>query len=246
VNTLPRHLRPDEISYPLEERARSYIAVNCAYCHRADGTVAGANWDGRPELTLAQTGLIDGEAVNDLGNPSNRYVVAGDTFHSIVYNRVAATNGFTRMPPLATSELDHEGINLLNDWITSELILHEDYETWRLAWFGSSVSAEGEPGYDADGDGVSNHDEFVGGTDPWNDQSYLVSEISTDGSSASVHFSVPGFRSAYIVTATDLSGPWERWNVPGNSGVMRPAGTVFITGPADEDTRFFRLVMEER
>jgi len=246
VNTLPRHVRPDEISYPLEERARSYIAVNCAYCHRADGTVSGANWDGRPELTLAQTGLIDGEAVNDLGNPSNRYVVAGDTFHSIVYNRVAATNGFTRMPPLATSELDHDGIDLLNDWITSELPLHEDYAAWRLALFGSSVSAEGEPGYDADGDGVSNHDEFVGGTDPWDDQSYLVAQLSTDGASASVQFSVPDFRSAYIVTATDLNGPWERWNVPGNSGVMRPAGSVSISGPADEDTKFFRLVMEER
>jgi hypothetical protein len=37
ANTLtrPRHLRPDESAYSLEVRARSWLAVNCAYCHLA-------------------------------------------------------------------------------------------------------------------------------------------------------------------------------------------------------------------
>lgn len=245
-NTLPRHVRPDEISYPLEERARSYIAVNCAYCHRSDGTVSGANWDGRPELALFEMGLINGEAVNDNGNPTNRYVVPGDTLHSIVYNRVAETNGFGRMPPLATSELDHEGIDLLHGWITSELQLHQDYTAWRFDQFGSTNSPQGEAGFDADEDFMTNYEEFVAGTLPLDPSSYLVSQVSIDGSSVSVEFSVPGFRSAYIETADEPGGPWERWDVPGNSGLMRPAGVVTITGAADDAKRFFRLVMEER
>ena len=47
-------------SIPLEQRARSYFAVNCAYCHQAGGSVGGF-WDGRAHLTLEQTGLINGD-----------------------------------------------------------------------------------------------------------------------------------------------------------------------------------------
>jgi hypothetical protein len=32
-NLLPRHLHPNETQYPLEARVRSYLAVNCSYCH---------------------------------------------------------------------------------------------------------------------------------------------------------------------------------------------------------------------
>ncbi len=245
-NTLPRHVRNDESSYPLEERVRSYIAVNCAYCHRADGTVSGANWDGRPQLTLAETGLIDGEAVNNGGNPTNRYVIAGDSLHSIVFNRIAATNGFTRMPPLATSELDHDAIEMVNDWIMNELPLREDYDDWRMAQFGSTNTPEGELTANPDGDYATNWEEFIAGTLPQDPYSYLVSEVSTDGSSVSVVFAVPDYRSAYIETAAEPGGPWQRWDTPGNSGIMRHAGTVTITGSADAAKQFFRLVMEER
>ncbi len=245
-NTLPRIVRPDEVSYPLEERARSYIAVNCAYCHRADGTVSGANWEGRPRFTLAETGLVNGDAVNNNANPANKYVVPGDTLHSIVYNRVAATNGFSRMPPLASNELDQEGIDLLYDWITNELPGHQDYAAWRLAEFGSTNTVEGELTANPDGDDATNWEEFVGGTDPNDEFSYLVSQISSDGSSVSVRFSVPDFRSAYVETAPEPAGPWVRWDVSGNNGIMRSAGTVVLTGPADDSKRFFRLVMEER
>ena len=71
-----------------------------------------------PELTLAQTGLINGNAANNGGNPLNKLIVPGDTAHSIVLNRMAVTNGFTRMPPIATNELDQTNIALVTDWIT--------------------------------------------------------------------------------------------------------------------------------
>ena len=48
---LPRHLRPDESAYSLEARVRSYLDVNCSYCHRP-GAGGGGNWDGRHHLTL--------------------------------------------------------------------------------------------------------------------------------------------------------------------------------------------------
>ncbi|RYD46259.1 MAG: hypothetical protein EOP85_07815, partial [Verrucomicrobiaceae bacterium] len=64
VATLERHVRPEETSYPLEQRARSYFAVNCSYCHQEGGSVSGF-WDGRAHLSLEDTGLIHGVALNN-------------------------------------------------------------------------------------------------------------------------------------------------------------------------------------
>ena len=115
---LPRHVRPDDTAQPLEDRARSYLAVNCAYCHAGASGTAPAQWDGRAHLTLAQTGLVNGTPASNGGNPLNKLIVPGDPAHSVVLNRVAAANGFTRMPPLGSSELDQTNIALLTAWIT--------------------------------------------------------------------------------------------------------------------------------
>lgn len=245
-NVLPRHLRPDEVGYPVEARVRSYIAVNCAYCHRADGTVSGANWDGRPELTLADTQLINGAVVNNGGNPDNKLVVPGDIVHSVVLNRIAVANGFSRMPPLASNELDQTSIDLVTDWIANYLPTRQTYDEWRLANFGSSSSPQGEPDFDADGDRVRNDSEFVSGTNPLDSSSFLTAEFSTDGTSATVTFNVPENRSAFVETCTDLkSGNWVRWDAPGNDGIPRHAGPVSITGSVSSPQQFFRLRFEE-
>ena len=59
TTTLPRHVRPDETQFSLEARVRSYLAVNCAYCHHAGGS-GPPSWDGSPQLNLWDTRLING------------------------------------------------------------------------------------------------------------------------------------------------------------------------------------------
>ncbi len=117
---LPRFVRPDETQFPLATRVRSYLAVNCMNCHRAGGT-APPTWDARPELTMAQTGIVNGHANNDGGDPANRLVVPGDPAHSVILGRLAAANGFTRMPPVGSSLPDPDGIALLTQWIQESL-----------------------------------------------------------------------------------------------------------------------------
>lgn len=114
--TLPRHVRADETTFPLEDRVRSYLAVNCSNCHQSGNSTPGT-WDARPALTLAETGLLNGEAINNGSDPLNRLIVPGDATHSIVLNRIATRNGFTRMPPLGSNELDHDSIDLVEAWI---------------------------------------------------------------------------------------------------------------------------------
>ncbi len=247
--TLPRHVRPDETLYSAEARARSYLAVNCAYCHRSDGTVSGAFWDGRPQLTLAQTNLINGPATNNGGNPANRLVVPGDLTHSIVYNRVSAQNGFTRMPPLATSELDPAGIALLAEWIAA-VGARPGYATWRAATFGDATSLNGAETADPDGDGLNNRAEFIAFTDPLDSASTLRVTLApaAGGTALTVSFTLPPDRLWMIEASTDLVS-WAPWSVNGADGLPRAATTLIqltTTLPSAEAPRlFFRLQLTE-
>jgi uncharacterized repeat protein (TIGR03806 family) len=243
VNLLPRHIRPDETQFSIEARVRSYLAVNCANCHRAGGT-ATASWDGRPDLALAHTGLINGLATNSGTDPANRLIVPADTAHSIVLHRMAATNGFSRMPPLGSSELDQRGIALLTEWISQALPAQQTYAQWRVVQFGSATSAVGEPDADADDDGQMNRGEFLAGTDPLHGGSSFIPRVALLGPNVTLQFTSPGNRSIQIETSSDLTG-WSLWDVPGNHGMPLFGGPTSITGPCIGDRQFFRLLLKE-
>ena len=240
-NLLPRHLRPDETAFSIEARVRSYLAVNCSYCHKAGGTAPGS-WDGRPELTLSQTSLVNGNAANNGGNPLNKLVVPGDTTHSIVLNRMAVTNGFTRMPPIASNVIDSANVNLLTNWINGELAARQTYTAWRNANFEPDADPLGAPSADPDGDGITNQDEFLAGTDPHNGASAFRPGISLLPPKLS--FTLPANRSFRIDTSSNLS-QWTPWDVPQNQGLPVAGGLVEIAFPPADPKVFFRVELLE-
>ncbi|MEY4243536.1 MAG: hypothetical protein RLZZ245_1121 [Verrucomicrobiota bacterium] len=236
---LPRHLRPDEATYPAEARVRSYLAVNCAYCHMDGGTAAPSMWDGRHELKLGQTGLILGNASNNGGNPLNKLVVPGSTVHSILLNRTAASNGFTRMPPLGSNIVDPAGVSILTEWIQNELPIRQSYTEWRAAEFSSGTTQQGEPVADPDGDGAHNHAEFLAGTDPRSGSSFPVTPLGIAGEQVSFTFDLPPNRSVIIEHSENLHH-WQPWNIPGNQGLPTQGGPRTLTGPRPGPAAFFR------
>jgi uncharacterized repeat protein (TIGR03806 family) len=242
-NLMPRHLRPDEADYSVEARVRSYLAVNCSYCHRAGGT-APASWDGRPELTLTETGLVNGDATDDGGNEANKLVVPGDTLHSVVLNRVAAANGFTRMPPLASNVIDTSAVTLLGTWINGELEARQTYEQWRIASFEPDDDPAGAPEMDADGDGAVNHQEYLAGTDPLSGSSRFKPTATVTGGELTLAFEVPVNRS-YRIEISDNLAQWTPWDIPGNQGLPVSGGLIQITMPVADPMKFFRVELRE-
>lgn len=231
VNVQPRHVRPDETQYSLESRARSYLAVNCASCH------SGGSFDVRAHLPFAQTGLLNGVAAQNGGDPDNRLIVAGDPGHSIILSRMAEANGFSRMPPIGSTVLDDGGIALITQWI-NQLATRQSYPQWRTIHFG--VSADGAPEVDADGDGQNNETEFLGGALPLDGGSLFQVIPSLSGGEAHFHFSLPANRVFQIEHSPDLID-WFVWDAPGNNALPRPAGPVSFVSPVTDGRGFFRV-----
>ena len=102
----------------LEERARTYLDVNCAMCHRPEGP-GNALIDLRFSTALAATGLI-GElpTQGDLDIEGARLVAPSRPEKSLLIHRVK-TLGSGRMPNIGTHVVDEGAVELLTQWVLS-------------------------------------------------------------------------------------------------------------------------------
>ena len=112
----PTLARADDASRSLEDRARSYLDVNCAGCHRPGGTVA--YFDARYDTPLVRQNLIDGPVLIDQRIDNPRIVSPNDIWRSILFMRANTTEAF-KMPQLAHNERDRASMDLLRKWIES-------------------------------------------------------------------------------------------------------------------------------
>jgi len=238
-NLLPSFLQPSQTSYPVEARIRSYLAVNCAYCHQAGGT--GPSFDARPQLTLAQTGLVNGAAQTVL-NPGDELIVPGSTNSSIVLSRMTLSNGYSRMPPLASTELDQTDIALMENWINNTLPTEQTYSQWHQTMFGAPAPSPSDQNSDFDGSGQTNYLKYLTGINPLNGSVFSPS-VSYSNGNATVSFNVPANRSVFVSTSTDLVN-WTLWDAPGNGGVPQPGGLNIMTGVAQGPQAFFKVSIQ--
>lgn len=118
----PRNSRPlvdpYDAAQPLADRARSWLHVNCAACHRsgAGGAVAlHLNFD-KP---LKDLRLVDERPTRgDFGLADARVIAPGEPFRSTLFYRVC-TEGAGHMPHLGARLADEEGVQLVEQWIRS-------------------------------------------------------------------------------------------------------------------------------
>src|ERR1051325_1508362 len=235
--TLPAFATATNSAYSLEYRARSYLAMNCVQCHQPSGPGA-QSWDARPWLTLDQTHLINGQPADPGNDPANRLIVPGDTAHSVILQRILG-NGFSRMPPLATHQLDLGASNLLTAWITVGLA-NQTFAEWQIAHFGSTNAPNAAPNADPDGDRINNFLEYLTQTDPQNPNHAWKMMITSAGSQINLNYPRIPNLGVVVETSVDLA-TWTPSDVPGNQPFFAAtAGTTSLLGPKSSSAQFFR------
>ncbi len=107
---------PRDETAPLELRARSWLNVNCAHCHRfgAGGAVAAYF---NAELPLEELRVLDLRPLRGTyGLADGRVLAPGDPWRSVLLYR-ASTTGSGHMPALGSRLRDEAGLALLRDWL---------------------------------------------------------------------------------------------------------------------------------
>ncbi len=114
---LPRLVNPLGSAGTVEERARSYLHSNCSNCHR-NGAGQGAQ-DFRYSLTFRQTNLCGTAPSSGNTGASGALLFSPmNPAQSLISIRTKALNTF-RMPPLASSVVDAQGVAVIDQWINS-------------------------------------------------------------------------------------------------------------------------------
>lgn len=107
---------PYDCSADISSRARSYLQVNCAHCHRkhAGGAVLSQM---HYDLPLDQTNMVDFRPTQGTFNiHSARVLAPGDPYRSVLWYRMAKL-GAGRMPYIGSTVTDAKGLALIHDWI---------------------------------------------------------------------------------------------------------------------------------
>lgn len=107
-----------DTSKPLELRARSYLDINCAHCHRVGG-----HCDYVPmrfnfsNSNLATLGVCMVPTAKIEGGPYVMY--AGHSEASELIIRISSVEESVRMPIVGRTTVHEEGVQLMKDWIDS-------------------------------------------------------------------------------------------------------------------------------
>jgi putative heme-binding domain-containing protein len=104
------------VTAKLDDRARSYLQVNCAHCHRFGGGGA-ALIDLRYDLPIGEMRVLNVRpALGGFDLPDPYIVCGGDPARSALFYRVSKL-GRGRMPHVGSDAVDVEGTRLLALWI---------------------------------------------------------------------------------------------------------------------------------
>lgn len=109
----------DDEAAPLNARARAYLDINCAHCHRAGGSASNSGlwleWD---EESSRKIGINKRPTAAGRASADRLIVIEpGIPDRSIMVHRMASDEAGVAMPELGRSLVHSEGVELIEQWI---------------------------------------------------------------------------------------------------------------------------------
>ena len=103
----------------IDQRARAYLDINCAHCHKSDGAASNSGlWLEWTEKSLVKLGVDKHPTAAGRGaGQLTRVIERGDPAASILAYRMASGEAGVAMPELGRALVDEEGVALVNEWI---------------------------------------------------------------------------------------------------------------------------------
>ncbi len=113
---LPRYVDPHDSAADISQRARVYLHVNCAHCHRMGG--GGSAYVRLPyDESLQDTKALGARPTQGtFGIHDPKIIAPGDPLHSVLYFRMAKL-GPGHMPHIGSAIVDQRGLEVVHDWI---------------------------------------------------------------------------------------------------------------------------------
>ena len=116
--SVDRQPSPYDPTVDVDRRARAWLHLNCAHCHRRGGGGTAA-FDIQQQLPLSETSLLDTRvAQGAFGIHEPQIVAPGSPERSVLYYRVS-TLGRGHMPKFGSNLADSAGIQLMRQWTES-------------------------------------------------------------------------------------------------------------------------------
>ena len=119
LHQVPRTARWDDVSAPLNDRARAYLDANCAHCHNPRAAASNSGLfltleeNRSPAMGFGKQPVAAGRGAGDL----KVGIDPGHPERSILAYRMASTEPGVMMPELGRTVLDDEGLDLIRQWI---------------------------------------------------------------------------------------------------------------------------------
>ncbi|HZL87850.1 MAG TPA: PQQ-dependent sugar dehydrogenase [Pirellulaceae bacterium] len=112
-----RLVDPHDTTESLDDRARSYLHVNCSMCHQPGGNAI-VSFYLRRDLPFSQLNTNKGTGIGTFGMRDARVIAAGDPYRSLLLYRMSKL-GYARMPYIGSRVVDGRGVALVEEWIRS-------------------------------------------------------------------------------------------------------------------------------
>lgn len=120
VATVPRMPQFDDpATGTVDERARAWLDVNCAHCHRPAGSAGSSGLDLRSLQTdAARFGVLKTPVAAGKGSGGRKYdITPGKPDESILLFRMESTQPGIRMPNLSRNLVQDDAVKLVREWI---------------------------------------------------------------------------------------------------------------------------------